>query len=472
METDTFGSFLKDVIESRYLSVSKFAEMTNNKSKTAVIRLLKDECSRQTILKFAEKLNKTLELTDDEQKRMNSILNKETRSHAEQNAMKCLMSLIDGREEKYKKCSCNSYYPENKADNIPSLKDIFSICTENDSTVIIKNYISKELIYILNEMIHKIVKKRYAFSISYFFKTGEGIEEYGKQLFAIMKLSTYLDYNAYECKRGSITDKRIIILTKKDSKINMRMIEFNSSEQFDYIDTEINEIIYNYILNKNQQLIENAATLRSEPLKKDSLLEMFEHLKKYDTMPSFQINSTLSYMAIPFEIQCRLYEQSNYIGLGRHHPYIEKLYTLLESRAKILDESEIPRKMILTVSGLKKFLKNGKTGDHFAPFDRLTSDECKITLNRATEKNGVRYKLLKDDYSIHDTEFVIYGNECVVIYDPIWGWWEGCTIATVTNKRMIKLVTDFYCEELWKKCCYSEDESKKIVKKLIDETAK
>ena len=97
----------------------------------------------------------------------------------------------------------------------------------------------------------------------------------------------------------------------------------------------------------------------------------------------------------------------------------------------------------------------------------LTVDECKATLKYIFNKEGINLKILKKDYQIYDTEFIVFGDKNIIIYDPIWGWWEGSTMAELSDKRMAGVLTDFYNKVLWEKCCYSENESREIIEKMI-----
>lgn len=74
MEYNTFGDFLRHIMSSREFTILKLAELTGNKSKTAIIRLLNDETSQKTVVKFAENLTNAVELTDEEKECMNRIL--------------------------------------------------------------------------------------------------------------------------------------------------------------------------------------------------------------------------------------------------------------------------------------------------------------------------------------------------------------------------------------------------------------
>lgn len=83
-------------------------------------------------------------------------------------------------------------------------------------------------------------------------------------------------------------------------------------------------------------------------------------------------------------------------------------------------------------------------------------------------KEGIECRILKEEFSIYDTEFIVFGDRNIIIYDPIWGWWKESTYAELHNKRMAGLLADFYNEVLWKKCCYNKDESRKIMEDMIE----
>ena len=360
---------------------------------------------------------------------------------------------------------CTAYNSEIKEEKV-SFDELFDICLNRESFVIIEDVVSNELVFALDKVIHETAKKKFYPTINHFFKFDEGIEAKGKQLLALMKLSTYLEYNAYEVRHRIALEKKIIILTKSKGKRYMRLIEFYAEKKFYYSDTEIAEPLYNHLIYRQNLLKEHANPMRSEPMKTEQLLETLQAIASYDQMPSMQISSTPVYMTIPFEIQQRVFEDCNYIGLGKDHPYIKPVVDLLQSRAEFIKNAALPRKMIFTLDGLNSFFKNGKTGDYFRLLGRLTVDECKAILNYIINKEGFAFKILKNKYQICDSEFSVFGDKNIIIYDSIWGWWEGSTRAELTDKRMAGILTDFYNKVLWKKCCYSESESREIIEKL------
>ena len=130
--------------------------------------------------------------------------------------------------------------------------------------------------------------------------------------------------------------------------------------------------------------------MHSEPLCQDQLFDMLKILSQYDLKESMQVNSMPTYMMIPFDIQCRLFEACNYIGLGKNDPYIQPLYNLLEERERLFDESDISRKLIWTVDGVESFLKTGKTGDYFEPFEGAPSQQ-KWTQKSFKKRNESQY---------------------------------------------------------------------------------
>lgn len=469
MESNTFGQFLRRVIEKRNLSAAKIAELTGNKSKTSVVRLLNDKSSSKTILKFAETLAEVIDLSEDEKECMNHIISENTASPARKTAMDNLLNLFktNGGKRKYTENICMAYNSK-PTDKKMSLNDLFNICLERESLIIIEDVVSEELIFALDNIIHETAMRKFSPVINQFFKFDDGIEAKGKQLLSVMKLSTYLSYNAYEVKHRFAMEKKIIILTFYENTIHMRLIEFAGANRFFCSDTEITEIFYKHLCYRQNLLKKHSLSLRSKPMKQEQFFETLKVMESYDAMPALQINSTPPYMFIPFDIQIRLFEDCNYIGFGKDHPFIQPIYNLIKSRAEFIKNTTIERKMIFTLDGLKSFFKHGKTGDYFSPFNRLTTEECKITLNYLINKEGIECRILKEEFSIYDTEFIVFGDRNIIIYDPIWGWWKESTYAELHNKRMAGLLADFYNEVLWKKCCYNKDESRKIMEDMIE----
>lgn len=125
--------------------------------------------------------------------------------------------------------------------------------------------------------------------------------------------------------------------------------------------------------------------------------------------------------------------------------------------------------MILTKDGIERFFSAGKTSDYFRPFERLTADECKRTLEYIRDIESIECKILKDEYTVYDSEFIIYTGNKICIYDPIWGWWENWQMAEITGKRALETITNFYNDILWEKCCFDLEDSARIIDEIAAE---
>ena len=75
--------------------------------------------------------------------------------------------------------------------------------------------------------------------------------------------------------------------------------------------------------------------------------------------------------------------------------------------------------------------------------------------------DGISCRLLKGDYAVFNTEFTIYENAKMLVYDPIWGWWENFTSADIRDRRMLRLATDFYNNELWENAAMMRTKAEK-----------
>ena len=70
----TFGQFLRGILEKRNLSIRRLSAMMEMKSKTQLQRIADDESSYRSIVRFAEKFEKTVELSDSEKKEMSAAI--------------------------------------------------------------------------------------------------------------------------------------------------------------------------------------------------------------------------------------------------------------------------------------------------------------------------------------------------------------------------------------------------------------
>jgi len=466
MKFETFGEFLNHIIKDRKLSTIKLARLTGNKSKTSVIRLINNQCGYKTIVKFAEQLVKAVDFSEKELKEMDRLIKKEDLSPLQKTINHNLGMLFEEKINYKDYTECVAYNTNNVEKKF-TLEEIFSECENRKSTIIIEDVLNLELIMILYNLIYKTKNDNQFLEITHFFKSDQGTLAKSMQIAYIMKLSTYIGYTPCECSRGVNLSNNIKIIIEEDDAYRLHLIKFIDENKYHYTNTIITKELYDYFIYETERKKENSDKIKRQTVDGNKLLGVVKDLQQLDNYPSMQLNSSVSFMMIPFHILKRLYEKSDYLGIGKETDSLKQLYSIIESRSEFFKNGAVRRKFVWTKPGLESFFTTGRAGDHFEPFSELTSEERIETMYGLCSLKNSKFRILKENYHVHDTEFLICEHVTLKIYDSIWGWWENFSTIDVSDKRIIKMVTDFYNNVIWEKYCYNDEESRNIVKEMI-----
>lgn len=468
MQKKSFGDFVKYIKESRNLSASKLATLTGNKSKTSVLRVMEDKCSHKTMVKFAKLLDSVIPLTEDERDEMNCILGYDNVTLSHSAAMENLKFLYTTEQipdsRKMKCVAFNSQVPEKDI----AFENVFDICHQKKCTIVIENVLSIELVKALHNLIHCECVSHNP-EIIHFFCDDDNMESKSIMVMCLFKLATYREYSPFECKKESILPKRILIMSQENESYEMRVVNFTDDNEFYFTDTSVTKEFYNHLVTNVEYRKKTSFRISKKGTSGEHLAEVITEMGHLDKKPSVQIETSVCYMMIPFKTQLRLYEESGWLGLGKSHPLIKKLYKVMEKRMEYIETQEIPRKFVWTEDGVRSFMETGKACDHFKPVGGLTPEERKTVLEGVLNKPWYDVKILKPDYCLNDTEFHVFDEKHLIINDSYHGWWGDFSTIFVNDKRVVRLVSDFYHNELWEKYCYTVEESREIVKKIIQE---
>lgn len=170
----------------------------------------------------------------------------------------------------------------------------------------------------------------------------------------------------------------------------------------------------------------------------------------------------------PFDIQKKLYADSNYLGLGIDNPVVKRMYSTMESREKNLYKPNgVVKNLIFDKNGIAEFIRTGRASDHVPVLRNLTHEESCFSLKKLLDNSNTNIYVLKEAYCINNIECVLFESNSLVVYDPSFGYWDNYSEISIKNKKMLRIMRDFVNEEIIKYCCYSSEESKNIILSLI-----
>ena len=467
MYNQTFGQFLKKVLDKRDLSTRSLAGIMGLKSKTQITRLLDDSCTIKTIEAFAEKLKNSLELSKKEMSDMEEAILNHGTSQALIKSRGVLQTLLTGKySEASKKIQC---FLKNGCDEIDeqyNLGDALARMIEQNKNaeieVYIRNINSMELVCALTKIIHRQPTPK--LTVHHYFSDGESVEDIGILLCGLLNLATFEGYYPYRLPEGMRTGSGLVVFVNGGEKTTL--INVFGEKNFSEITDTFPESMYKHIKKSYERLSSISSPLKnsfkSDPLEK--LSAFIEDQIEKDCVPSIELASTLCFMMVPFHIQERLYKDSNYMGLGKDHPVVGKMVVAMKERAGNIFSTKKNKNLslICTREGLERFLETGKTDDWFPFFRQLTPEEREETIASVRQNFSGNIHVLAKEYSVRNFECVVFQGHGIQICAPGAGYWSNFSTVDITDRRMERLLNDFLANDVIRNCCIGARDMKKL----------
>lgn len=465
----TFGQFLRGILEKRNLSIRRLSALMEMKSKTQLQRIADDESSYRSIVRFAEKFEKTVELSDSEKKEMEAAIELHripSDTRAVRNTLRSLISNVEGEE---KVCRCTFLNGEECREKVYLEELIMSAAgtpESGDVSVYIENITSPELINVLKKLAHRENSPRLV--IYHFFRNTSDKKELGMQLVALFKLAPYADYYPYSLPKNLVKNRKIIMFCEGSGKTHF--FNFYTQSGFGYLSENTSPSVRKHLLAEYANMIEKSLFMTRERFDSpiDSLPDFIDEQQRVDELSAVAIESEPCFMTIPFDIQRRLYEESNYLGYGKDDPTIQRMYKVLKARSERLHTAGVDRRSVCGRECIERFIESGKTDDYFPSFRPLTRDEVVETLEAMLEIKGLHIYLLEDGYSCRDLMLASYESRFISAVNPNGGYWKNYSQINITDREMAQMLESFITDDVIPNCCHSEEESRRIIRELIE----
>ncbi len=465
-----FSSFLDSFLKTRNLTVATLAAQLRINNKNGIIRILNDKSSFSNIKSLADKIGSCLELSEDEQRALAAAVEYESLPETVVSSRQTLSSLFATRPinipnklvctlKNAQKCT-EKIFLYDEIHNILNndVRDEYEIYIESVNTLAF----TKALYDILND------GKERNISIQQYFSDTDDVNENILQLYTLIKLSRSQKYSPYTISPKIQHSNRLNIINRTKNKAYL--INIYSGDSYTYLEMDGEGTSFNsHIMEEFEILRSYSAPLRSgydSPI--DSLPEYLELMAKLDNFVTYEMKSSPCFGMLPFDIQHSLYEDSDYLGMGANHPAVKKMYTIMQEREKALyAHNGVAKNLVFDFEGIKSFLESGRTADHVPVLRPLTSEEAINALKKLIGNQNTSIYLLKEGYRIYDIEFVLFETNSLIIYDPSMGYWDNYSEIFIKNKKMLRIMRDFVNEEIIKNCCYSKEESRNIIEKML-----
>lgn len=470
MNERKFSNFLEKLMQSRQLNITSLASKLELKNRNVIMRILNNKATSGTLISFAQQLKEHITLTSEELEALNMSLEHEQIPDSVVAARQTLSYLFrkDIPETKNELlCVLRNY--QSCDEKIYMGDDIISIL-KNDPDDDFEIYIEGINTIPFTHALYSALSERRTgkIDVHQFFSDTDDTHESLLQLYAAIKLSAHLPYYPYIMDTAVYSSKSVCIIN--NTKNTVHMLKAFDSTRYTRMDNDVAGTgMGEHFLKLFDILKDSSAPLKESfesPI--DNLPGFIEKMMKLDNITSYEIKSSPCFMLIPFDIQQKLYEESNYLGLGFDNPNIQKIYSLLVARDKKFYETKPIKHFVYSKEGILDFLETGETSDYLSHLRPLTPEERKATILRIINTDNFLPYFFKEDYHVTSVECALFESTYLCIYDPSNRYWNDFCELGIKNKKMLRIMRDFFIEEILKNCCYSPDETREMLRSMIE----
>ncbi|MCC8160709.1 MAG: hypothetical protein LIO53_05300 [Oscillospiraceae bacterium] len=377
------GEYLKEALKSKNISVSELSRSLGLASRNELYRLFNGYHSY------------------DKQKRMiNAIIAQVPFSAEETKTLRCLLKKSKEGEFalEVKRILNYIYAPDIKPLTVRrgSIKKKLSaaLCSHKGEKIIIASGIKSERV--IQEM-YDVLKKNPNQEIYNYMSFPQGDVLTAYEILALVKLAEFTGYIPLECDEAPQAGLQIIGTEK--GKPYLQLLELADGEPV-LIETNISNEMYQYMLDRNQRMKSECRPIKETIGRVPDYMQILGDVLEIDKGDVISSEGTLCFGYLPAEILCEMFEQINFFGYPKEHPYPQELMRLVRDREARL-HSAGSRNMIFDEENVKNMLLTGISVDHLEGFPPMNPEQRARSFKYLIEYSkrhpeSMRFRMLKD----------------------------------------------------------------------------
>lgn len=436
-----FGAYLKKLLKSKNVGIAELTERLGIKSKNEIYRLLKNDCSFKKAAELTEKILSVTDVTDEERIFIKENINQLKPGTKTRSAMEILSSLWQKREVVY----------TNKIQRLDAVLKKYDAAETNI-------FIGRNIDVNTTLFLEKYLAGNGGSKISHIVDFAKPDNVIAEQLFTIVKLGKYDDYDVFETAKAHFTGIRIIINSGDSYYLALETAQ-------SFIESGISEELYRYI--QNERISQCKRSLKESKNKFRDYSAMLREFHITEEKDSFGFNGHYSFTEIPFEIQYRLLEDANFFGMPKNSEYITSLVNSAKQRHIVRERSKPLRRCVTSEEDIIRFFTTGRTIDYLYYFRSLNKDEINEVVKSLENISDIyQYRFFKEGYSMYSIQCELMGKG-ILIWDIERGYDNGHWQILIKNKKAVELYGKF-ADYFWESCTLPDKESREKLTKLIN----
>lgn len=442
----TFGEYFQEIIERQQISIVKIAKAIDIRSKTEIYRLFENRHSYEKTKRLTDKIVGVIDITEREKAKLYELMEMCRVKIGMRRAWAILEQL----------------YKDVEVVNDSVIKRLSAVLKKSKNAqieIFIGTNVDTNVILWLDEYLKSSRKSNIGIMHMVDFNRKE--ESIAKQFFAIVTLIKHAAYNGYEVKKSNLDG--IVGLIKEKNGSSMFVITEDG-----YVDTPVSEEMYNMVR------AQYAAVKKADNVKmlKDKFSD-YEQMAHIFTISGGDVVITyegmLCFGDVPFDVKYALLKDSGFFGFPEDSKYIVSLIEAYRTRHETEDKSDTKYRYIFAPELVDEFLKNGKTKDHPDAMRAMTESERRKTVNALISNTKKSYRFFDKGYRKNPVNCIALFRKFIVCWDAGLGYGKGHYHVMLDHPRLFDVYESF-SEYFWNSCTTSDEESREIMQRCIDES--
>lgn len=439
----TFGEYLREILTEREINPTHLARSTGIKSKNEIYRLFENNCSYKKTLEMFNMISAHVEFTEEEKHKLLELMSECKVGVSKRKAYNTLSLLYKNEEQRQEAefsevCGFIKKYSSGKVTVYPDVLTPSESLMLNDAIAGLDNVFVKHVVN---------------------FNTSD--EMIARELFEIITLFQNENYEFFESTFCGFFDTFLIAENNGDYMIAIydkhKFYEGRiAREAAEIIEKKCSELFYNTSKEKNGKV--------------SDYIDIINFSACADINNIYSLYGMQCMGDISYDVMESLFEDADFCGFPRNHPYVLKFLQAVNERECLRKKSQAQKRYVLSEKSVREFLKTGRTADYMSCFRKLSKEERRAFLNKFLEKTeGAEHlgRFFGDGFSEILTECVYIENTGIFLSSTGKGFDKVSQNALITHPKAQAVFSGF-CKWFWDNCTYSEEESAKKLKTLME----
>lgn len=431
-----FGEYLRSLLFEKGINLTTLAKNTGIKSKNELYRLFENKYSYNKTLELTERIFGEADFSAAQKKKLYALMEECKITPSARNA-----SVILG--ELYKK------------QKVPQDRRFEKVCR-----YIEKNAKKKMLMFfgkltdkesgMLSGTLSRCESGVSAKHIISFNTSDEGVAE---SLFAFITLFKCERYCAFEASKPF--DYTALFIVENGNEAELAV--YDGAE---FVKSRVSIEMAEFIVNKlNMNCKKPLKTVRG---KVADYVDIMKSAAEIDVNNMYSFFGMQCFGDVPFDIMYGLFEEAEFFGFPREHPYVVGAVEAMKKRSEQRQNSKLVKRYFLSEKLVEEFLESGKVPDFMPELRPLEKCERVKMLERFLKYDGgVKFwgRFFRNEYTTIDVETVYIENMGIYVSNSPRGYDKHHAQAIITHPKAVRVFKSF-AERFWESGTVPDEESR------------